>query len=170
MLQIMVSVRSLQNGSRKAVSATGTTSMSDSLMAIQPRMLEPSKPRPSSKVASDRASAGMVKCCHRPGKSMKRRSTARTSFSRIRARTSLGVTVANLQKELGRGRLGRGRQPPGRGARGAGGSAAGFSYPWPEAGYLELLVYGTPRPAVNWAGGAASVHPAIQSGVHLLLG
>ena len=41
---------SLQNGSMKAVSGTGTTSMSDSLMASQPRMLEPSKPRPSSKV------------------------------------------------------------------------------------------------------------------------
>ena len=36
----------------------------------------------------------MVKCCHRPGKSMKRRSTARTSFSRIRARISRGVTKA----------------------------------------------------------------------------
>ena len=33
MLQIIVSVLSLQNGSMKAVSATGRTSMSDSLMA-----------------------------------------------------------------------------------------------------------------------------------------
>src|SRR5438270_4632631 len=99
MLQIIVSVASLQNGSRKAVSGTGMTSMSDSLMACQPRMLEPSNPRPSSKVASVRASAGMVKCCHRPGKSMKRRSTARTSFSRIKARTSLGVTTIDLQDE-----------------------------------------------------------------------
>src|SRR2546423_1637922 len=38
----------------------------------------------------------MVKCCQRPGKSMKRRSTARTSFSRIRARTSLGVIGRRL--------------------------------------------------------------------------
>src|SRR6266849_9707216 len=97
MLQIIVSVTSLQNGSRKEVSGTGKTSMSDSLMACQPRMDEPSKPRPSSKTPSSRASAGMVKCCHKPGKSMKRRSTARTSFSRIRARTSLGVTNGNLQ-------------------------------------------------------------------------
>src|SRR5271166_2744738 len=91
MLQMSVSVVSLQKGSIKAVSATGTTSMSDSLMATQPRILEPSKPRPSSKVCSSRASAGMVKCCHKPGKSMKRRSTARISFSRIRARISRGV-------------------------------------------------------------------------------
>src|SRR5437667_9122985 len=92
MLQIIVSVVSLQNGSKNAVSGTGMTSMSDSLIACQPRMDEPSKPNPSSKVPSLRVSAGMVKCCHRPGKSMKRRSTARTSFSRMRARTSLGVT------------------------------------------------------------------------------
>src|SRR5438093_7294630 len=72
MLQIIVKVASLQNGSRKAVSGTGSTSMSDSLIACQPRMDEPSKPRPSSKTASSRASAGIVKCCHRPGKSMKR--------------------------------------------------------------------------------------------------
>src|SRR3989442_997912 len=100
MLQIIVSVVSLQNGSMKAVSATGMTSMSDSLMACQPRMLEPSKPSPSSKTDSSRASAGMVKCCHKPGKSMKRRSTARTSFSRIRAKTSLGVTEGLLQDGL----------------------------------------------------------------------
>src|SRR5215469_4383885 len=97
MLQIMVRVASLQKGSRKAVSATGMTSMSDSLMACQPRMLDPSKPTPSSKTDSSRASAGMVKCCHKPGKSMNRRSTARTSFSRMRARTSLGVTNYNLR-------------------------------------------------------------------------
>ena len=75
------------------------TSMSDSLMACQPRMLEPSKPSPSSKIVFVRASAGMVKCCHRPGKSMKRRSTALTSFSRIRARTSFGVTSNDLRKK-----------------------------------------------------------------------
>src|SRR5438552_647809 len=74
------------------------TSMSDSLIAFQPRMEEPSKPRPSSKTPSSRASAGMVKCCHKPGKSMKRRSTARTSRSRIRARTSFGVTNEDLQR------------------------------------------------------------------------
>src|SRR6516162_8102756 len=60
MLQIIVSVLSRQNGSMNAVSGTGMTSMSDSLMACQPRMLEPSKPRPSSNTPSSRASAGMV--------------------------------------------------------------------------------------------------------------
>ena len=95
MLQIIVRVTSLQNGSRKAVSGCGSTSMSDSLMAAQPRMEEPSKPSPSSKVLSARISAGMLKCCHSPGKSMKRRSMALTSFSRIKARTSLGVMIGS---------------------------------------------------------------------------
>ena len=40
------------NGSTNAVSGCGTTSMSLSLIACQPRMLEPSKPRPSSKTSS----------------------------------------------------------------------------------------------------------------------
>ncbi len=35
----------------KAVSGTGFSSMSDSLIACQPRMLEPSKPKPRSKVS-----------------------------------------------------------------------------------------------------------------------
>src|SRR4051812_41541368 len=91
MLQIRVSVVSRQNGSMKAVSGTGLTSMSDSLIAFQPRMLAPLKPSPSSNVASSRFSAGIVKCCHWPGKSMNRRSTALTSRSRMRARISRGV-------------------------------------------------------------------------------
>ena len=52
----------------KAVSGTGLTSMSDSLIACQPRMLEPSKPKPRSKVSSSSSRAGTEKCCHRPGK------------------------------------------------------------------------------------------------------
>src|SRR5262249_48675781 len=46
----------------------------------------------------------MVKCCHRPGKSMKRRSTVRTSFSRMRASTSLGVTEATSREKGNRRR------------------------------------------------------------------
>src|SRR4051812_13715760 len=91
MLQIRVSVVSRQNGSMKAVSGTGLTSMSDSLIAFQPRILAPLNPSPSSNVPSSRFSAGMVKCCHCPGKSMNRRSTALTSRSRMRARISRGV-------------------------------------------------------------------------------
>jgi len=48
----------------------GTTSISLSLIACQPRMLEPSKPRPSSKTSSTSLPTGMVKCCHKAGKSI----------------------------------------------------------------------------------------------------
>ena len=55
-------------------------------------LLVPSNPRPSSKTSISSLLTGMVKCCHSPGKSMKRRSTAFTPRSRHRAKTSLGVT------------------------------------------------------------------------------
>src|SRR6266849_5533283 len=97
MLQIIVSVVSLQNGSRKAVSGCGITSMSDSLIACQPRIEEPSKPRPSWKVDSSRWCGGMVKCCQVPGKSQNRRSMALTSFSRMSVRTSFGVIQGLLK-------------------------------------------------------------------------
>src|SRR2546421_9389728 len=60
-------------------------------MPCQPRMLEPSKPRPSSKTPSSSLPTGIVKCCEVPKRSVNRRSTALTSFSRHRARTSRGV-------------------------------------------------------------------------------
>jgi hypothetical protein len=61
MLQIIDRV-DFMNGSTMAVSATGTTSMSLSLIDCQPRMEEPSKPKPSSKLVSVRAFTGTVKC------------------------------------------------------------------------------------------------------------
>ena len=48
----MQSVGITVNGSTNAVSACGSRSMSLSLIACQPRMLEPSKPRPSSNTSS----------------------------------------------------------------------------------------------------------------------
>src|SRR5439155_21297247 len=60
-------------------------------MPCQPRMLEPSKPRPSSNTLSSSLPTGIVKCCEVPSRSVNRRSTALTSFSRHRARTSRGV-------------------------------------------------------------------------------
>ena len=93
MLQTIDSVGSDVKGSRAAVSGCGTTSMSLSLIACQPRTLEPSKPRPSSKTSSVSLSTGMVKCCQIPGKSMNRKSTALTFRSRHSAKTSLGDTM-----------------------------------------------------------------------------
>ena len=51
-MQIIASVTSLANGSMNSVSGCGTSSMSDSLIGIHPRMLDPSNPMPSSNTSS----------------------------------------------------------------------------------------------------------------------
>ena len=65
--------------------------MSDSWISWKPRIDEPSKPMPSANRSSLSSRAGMRKCCHVPGRSMKRRSTIFTPFSRAKATTSLAV-------------------------------------------------------------------------------
>src|SRR5215510_6767318 len=54
-------------------------------------MLEPSKPRPSSKISSFSSLAEIEKCCQMPGRSMKRRSTIFTPFSRADSTPCFGV-------------------------------------------------------------------------------
>ncbi len=49
--QVSTTVGSSKKGSRKAVSGSGTSIMSDSWISFQPSMEEPSKPKPSSKVS-----------------------------------------------------------------------------------------------------------------------
>src|SRR5215472_18687183 len=66
-------------------------SMSDSSMVWNPRMEEPSKPSPSSKMSSFSSDTGIEKCCQRPGRSMKRRSTIFAPLSLAIFRTSFGV-------------------------------------------------------------------------------
>ena len=60
------------------------------MTACQPRIPDPSNPNPSSKLASVSRASGTVKCFCAPPKSVNRRSTARRSRSRQRARTSRG--------------------------------------------------------------------------------
>src|SRR5229473_1587722 len=88
MLQMSESVGSFMKGSITPVSASGTTSMSLAWMGIQPRIEEPSKPSPSSNTPSVSSAMGMVKCCHRPRKSMNLRSTITAFLSCARPRTS----------------------------------------------------------------------------------
>ena len=66
MVQVSESVGSAQNGSMKAVSGSGMASMSEASMLFQPRMLEPSKPRPSLKISSVSSRMGQLKCCQVP--------------------------------------------------------------------------------------------------------
>src|SRR5256714_3188009 len=89
--QVMTRVVSAKNGSMVAVTGSGIRHMSDSLIAFQPAMEEPSNMRPSAKVSSSIMPVSKVTCCHLPRGSVKRRSTYLTSLSLIAFRTSLAV-------------------------------------------------------------------------------
>src|ERR1035437_1938878 len=54
------------NGSMKALSGSGMASMSEASMDFQPRMLEPSKPKPSSKTSSVNSPKGTIKVVQVP--------------------------------------------------------------------------------------------------------
>ena len=67
--------------------------MSDSLISCQPRIDEPSKPRPSSNTSGSRSAMGMVKCCQVPGRSTNLKSTICACWLRAKAsadETALG--------------------------------------------------------------------------------
>src|SRR5882724_1478733 len=94
--QIMLKVALALKGSSFAVSGSGVMSMSDALMGCQPRIDEPSKPKPSSKHDSVSRWPGTVVCCQMPGKSMNFKSTNLTSFFFANSTTSLGFICALL--------------------------------------------------------------------------
>src|ERR1700722_18744739 len=87
----MTMVVSAKNGSIVAVTGSGIRHMSDSLIAFQPALDEPSNMVPSAKISSSIMVTSKVTCCHLPRGSVKRRSTYLTSLSLIDLRTSLAV-------------------------------------------------------------------------------
>src|SRR4051794_13629878 len=87
----MTMVVSAKNGSIVAVTGSGIRHMSDSLIAFQPAIEEPSNMVPSAKMSSSIMPMSKVTCCHLPRGSVKRRSTYLTSLSLIDFRTSLAV-------------------------------------------------------------------------------
>src|SRR3954471_11095590 len=86
-----LSVGSALKTSIQAVLGSGMTSISLALMARQPRMLEPSNPRPSVKISSLYSVRVVVKCCQEPGRSVNLKSTSFTSWSLIILLTSEAV-------------------------------------------------------------------------------
>src|SRR3954463_4273997 len=96
MVQMRLSVGSALKTSIHAVVGSGMTSMSLALMARQPRMLEPSKPRPSVKISSLYSVRVVVKCCQEPGRSVNLKSTSFTSWSLIILVTSEAVLSLSL--------------------------------------------------------------------------
>src|SRR6188472_37236 len=106
----MTMVVSAKNGSIVAVTGSGIRHMSDSLIAFQPAIDEPSNMVPSAKMSSSIMLMSKVTCCHLPRGSVKRRSTYLTSLSLIDFRTSLAVFM-NTPSGLQFIAIGRGRRP-----------------------------------------------------------
>ena len=64
-----------KNGSMQAVTGSGISVMSDSLIAFHPAIDEPSNITPSEKASSSTMDTSNVTCCHFPRGSVKRKST-----------------------------------------------------------------------------------------------
>src|SRR5438093_4814927 len=82
-----------RTGSMVAESGSGMSSMSLSSIDWNPRMLEPSNPRPSLKLSTSSSPNGRLKCCHVPGRSTKRTSTTSTPSAFARSSTSRGLVL-----------------------------------------------------------------------------
>src|SRR5436309_7459566 len=82
----------------QAVAGSGIRHMSDSWIAFQPAIDEPSNIWPSAKVSSSIIDLSKVTCCHLPRGSVKRKSTYFTSLSFISFRTSLAVVIGTLSQ------------------------------------------------------------------------
>src|SRR5262249_9492667 len=93
-LQVRMTVGTSENGPRNADSGSGISNMSDSSMVWNPRMLDPSKPIPSSKTSSPNSLAETEKCCHSPGTSQNLRSTISILLSFANFITSPAVLMA----------------------------------------------------------------------------
>src|SRR5258708_7917921 len=93
MVQVSERVGSAQNGSMNAVSGSGMASMSEASMLFQPRMLEPSKPKPSAKTSSVSSPMGQEKCCQVPKVSTNFTSTILAPFFLAISITCLGVLM-----------------------------------------------------------------------------
>src|SRR2546426_9566048 len=77
----------------QALSGSDMSCMSDSWIAFQPAIEEPSNMIPSAKVSSSTVEMSTVTCCHLPRGSVKRKSTNFTSLSLTIFRTSLAVVI-----------------------------------------------------------------------------
>src|ERR1044071_8476499 len=100
MVQVSERVGTAQKGSMNAVTGSGMASMSDASMLFQPRMLEPSKPKPSAKTSSVSSLIGQLKCCQVPKVSTNLMSTIFAPFFFAISITLLGVLMDFSQVEL----------------------------------------------------------------------
>src|SRR2546428_10537904 len=96
MVQVRLRVGTAQNGSMKAVAGSGMANMSEASMDFQPRIDEPSKPRPSLKESSFNSLKGRVKCCQVPKVSTNFTSTILAPALLAISNTCLGVLMFSL--------------------------------------------------------------------------
>src|ERR1700731_2055282 len=75
---------------------SGIKTMSDSWIAFQPAIEEPSNICPSVKVSSSMIEMSKVTCCHLPRGSVKRKSAYLTSLSLMSLRTSFALVIDSL--------------------------------------------------------------------------
>src|SRR6266566_1557370 len=86
----------------QALSGSGMSCMSDSWIAVQPAIEEPSYMMPSLNVSSSIVETSVVTCCHLPRGSVKRKSTYFTSLSLIIFKASLAVVIERIPLSCGR--------------------------------------------------------------------
>src|ERR1041385_5779767 len=96
MVHVRERVASAMNGSMNALAGSGMASMSEASMDFQPRMLEPSKRRPSLKESSASSAMGMVKCCQVPKVSTNLMSTILAPDFLAVSITCLGVLMFGI--------------------------------------------------------------------------
>src|SRR5262245_4499162 len=96
MVQVSERVHSAMNGSMKAVDGSGMASMSEASIDFQPRIEEPSKPRPSLNESSFNSPKGRVKCCQVPKVSTNFTSTILAPAFLAISNACLGVLMIGL--------------------------------------------------------------------------
>src|SRR5690606_27347925 len=115
------------NGSIHTSVRSGFRIMSDSLIVFQPAIDDPSNIRPSSSMSSSITPEAIVRCCHLPLGSVKRRSIHSISSSLIRFTISDALAISRLPSWSARQGAGfrsllpsRSREGPGVGERDGG--------------------------------------------------
>src|SRR5258706_3669771 len=89
--QFKLSTGSSVNGSMRAVTGSGISSMSEAWIPFQPAIDDPSKACPSSNFSLLKCLTGTVTCCSLPRVSVNRKSTNLTSLSLTSFKTSSAV-------------------------------------------------------------------------------
>src|SRR5437773_11443468 len=115
----------------QALAGSGMSCMSDSWIAFQPAIEEPSNMMPSLKVSSSNVVMSVVTCCHLPRGSVNRKSTYLMSLSLTSFITSLAVVMACVPFSRA---CARWRRAPGENCATSGldGVKSGFPSPDPD--------------------------------------